>query len=283
MNVKPPVSPASPPVTPADTVVAIAKPEKNPLVKPDVLLQSAQDNKDKNKIDTAKGQAKPHIQFEPDYPLNSSHHPDGGITVQGFPAGNPPALKDILEIAFPFAKDVKVLGSNHQRPFDTYALEVDGKPFTASFLYGGIVASDSFQIKPGKSELPMEPTKTKEIKNKLEKAQIQVEDNTYKKYERIISTQPGNADRLDAPKVELKKNGGMRVNFEKGRANLDDALRSAFPDAKDLRIVGSSHMRPFDSYHVMVDGKPFTAAFLWGGIVASNQFDIDPGHTKLFD
>ena len=97
----------------------------------------------------------------------------------------------MLETAFPFAKDIKVLGSNHQRPFDTYALEVDEKPFTASFLYGGFMPSDSFQIKPGKSDLPMEPPKSKEskskdIKIKLEQAQIQLEDSTYKKYEKII-------------------------------------------------------------------------------------------------
>lgn len=198
--------------------------------------------------------------------LNVENHKNGKIQVSGFPAGNPPPLDEILKSAFPDAKEIKVLGSDHSRPFDTHFIEVDGKPFTASFLYGGFAPSSQYNIVPGHQHglsLPDAPVSGSKVKKPSP-----------------VPPAPAEAAKAVELSVERSKNGGIVVKgFPPGNPPpVETILKAAFPDAKEIQVTSSSHQRPFDTYQVLVDGKPFTANFLYGGFMASDQYGIRPGH-----
>lgn len=287
MNVLPPGNHFSLP--PAESVQPprVCKQPPPPPLPPTLAKEKA----DQQAIENAKGQAVTNISLESEEPqLSSTHYKNGNVTVQGFPAGNPPSIKEVLEIAFPLAKDVKIVGSNHEHPFNTYQLEVDGKPYIASFLYGGFMPSDRFDIQPGKSTMPMQPYQdhgpaqqpaTPQIE--LAKPELLEQEPAIKEHNQILIPRSKPVNREPDLKVEKHPDGGKTVYFKPGeQPSLTDVMESAFPNAKEVKLLSSSHLRPFDSYKLLVDGKPYTASFLWGGIVSSHQYNIFPGHDKNY-
>ena len=223
-----------------------------------------------------KGEAAPSLDlYSFDDPLKVQHHPDGSMIVTGFPAGAPPTLKSVLAAAFPEAKEIEVVSSSHMRPFDNYHVLVDGKPFTASFLFGGFLPSDQFAIEPGHKQgygmTPYDQDPEVLIETRIRKAPPILQVETDKTPDFGLKAIP-------------RADGGFVVKgFPYGKPpSVETVLKAAFPAANEIKVLSSEHGRPFDTYYVEVDGKEFTASFLYGGFLPSGQFDITPGHGRSF-
>lgn len=214
------------------------------------------------------GEAAPVLSLGEHEDLSVDYHKNGKIDVRGFQPGNPPPLRDILKAAFPNARQIDILHSEHMRPYSTSFVMVDGKPFTASFLTGGIIASGEYSILPGHTREHLTP-------DDLDHSE----------------TRPGTARKpIALPELPLPQPVKLRAErgndgtivvkgFSPGNPPpIEAVIKAAFPDAKQVEVTHSSHTHPFDSYELMIDGKPFSANFLFGGIRASDQFTIRPGH-----
>lgn len=98
-----------------------------------------------------KGEAVPHVPLHEDAgdtPLKLEQHKDGSMSL-GFPRGHYPDTQTVLKTAFPNARHVETVKSDHQHPFSVDYVRVDGKPYTVSVLTGGFVAASNLQIYPG--------------------------------------------------------------------------------------------------------------------------------------
>lgn len=197
--------------------------------------------------------------------LEVHKNPDGSRVITGFTPGDPPPIKEALQAAFPDARSIKVISSSHAHPFSINQVEVDGKPFTTSFLTNGFKASGQIVIKPGHQDhgdlAPGTPIKQKPL--------------------------PPLGPILDrpepAPKQKLSAvhdpDGGVTVKgFAPGNPpDIETVIRTAFPDAKQIKLISSESRHPFSTDVVAVDGKLYTASFLTGGFRASDTYSIRPG------
>ncbi|MGV3525344.1 MAG: hypothetical protein ACO1RX_14025 [Candidatus Sericytochromatia bacterium] len=96
-----------------------------------------------------KGEATPHVPLHEDTPpLKVDQHKDGSLTLH-FPRGHYPETQTALQAAFPDARQIETVKSDHQHPFSVDYVRVDGKPYTVSVLTGGFVAASALQIYPG--------------------------------------------------------------------------------------------------------------------------------------
>lgn len=129
--------------------------------------------KDKTCIDSTQGQAKTSVDLEQTGDLTVTPNKDGSIIVGGFAPGDPPSAKEAFRTAFPHSKEIELVGSDHTRPYDTYAVKVDGKMYTGQYLYGGFLPSSQFKILPGEPEF----LHTDNIKGAPDKAFQQPEIN----------------------------------------------------------------------------------------------------------
>lgn len=221
-----------------------------------------------------------------DTPFKLERHPDGGATVH-FPRGQSPSVLSVVGEMFPNAKEVKILNVDSTHPFLKTNFEVDGKPYHADLLTGGIVASSSMEIRPGFFKplgLPKFPQETKSPPLKapgelFEPTQVGPMDHTKTKNEPVLVNGQRVTPAANHHPFEIKAHGDKWIAdgpeyFPGSHPPVEEAMLQAFPNAQNITLVSENHQHPFNTYTFDVDGKSYQAQFLFGGIVASKGLSI---------